>query len=185
MFIHIGPEETETIRRIPRALLFPAPGLPKGHMVMGYSDKGHCPMLADDRCSIYEHRPQTCRTYDCRIFAATGVAADGANQAEIADRAEGWVFSYGSEQGLEEHRTLREAAAFLKKNSDLFPRGSLPRNPAQLAALAVRIYRVFLEMAPETKDGAVAQAIMAAVERTQRQIVQIPRIARNRIGEAR
>ena len=45
MFIHINPEETQTIPRIPRALLFDAPGLPKGHLVMGYNDKGHCPIL--------------------------------------------------------------------------------------------------------------------------------------------
>ena len=35
MFIHVRPEEKETIRRIPRALLFPAPGLPIGHLLIG------------------------------------------------------------------------------------------------------------------------------------------------------
>ena len=35
-------------------------------------------MLVDGRCSIYEHRPRTCRTYDCRIFTATGLDV-GAN----------------------------------------------------------------------------------------------------------
>ncbi len=64
MFVHIKPDETQTLRRIPRALLFPAPGLPKGHRVMGYDDRGYCPMLVDDKCSIYEDRPQACRTYD-------------------------------------------------------------------------------------------------------------------------
>ena len=76
MFIHIQPEETQTLQRIPRALLFPAPGLPKGHVLMGYCDKGQCPMLVDNQCSIYEHRPQTCRDYDCRVFAATGISVD-------------------------------------------------------------------------------------------------------------
>jgi hypothetical protein len=37
MFIHIRPEETQTIQRIPRRLLVPAPGLPKGHLLMGYT----------------------------------------------------------------------------------------------------------------------------------------------------
>ena len=27
-------------------------------------------------CSIYDHRPRTCRTFDCRVFAAAGVAVD-------------------------------------------------------------------------------------------------------------
>src|SRR5262249_465616 len=70
-FIHIKPEETQTLNRIPKALLFPAPGLPKGNVLMGYNEKGECPMLIDNKCSIYEHRPQTCRDFDCRIFAAT------------------------------------------------------------------------------------------------------------------
>ena len=30
MFIHIKPEETRTLERVPRALLFPAPGCRRG-----------------------------------------------------------------------------------------------------------------------------------------------------------
>ncbi len=59
----------------------PAPG----HVLMGYDERGHCPMLVDDRCSIYEHRPRTCRTYDCRVIAAAGVELD-ADQHRIAER---------------------------------------------------------------------------------------------------
>src|ERR1700722_153548 len=102
MFIHIKPEEARTLRRIPKALLFPAPGLPKGNVLMGYNDKGHCPMLAGNRCSIYEDRPETCRNYDCRVFAATGVAADEQTQAEIAQRARAWVFQYESDESRKE-----------------------------------------------------------------------------------
>ena len=70
-FVHVGPDETDALAHIPRALLFPAPGAPAGHLVMGYDAHGRCPMLRADGCSIYEHRPRTCRTYDCRVFAAT------------------------------------------------------------------------------------------------------------------
>jgi Fe-S-cluster containining protein len=136
MFVHIKPDETQTLRRIPRALLFPAPGLPKGHRVMGYDDRGHCPMLVDDKCSIYEDRPQACRTYDCRVFTATGVPVDRQIQPEIADRAEAWAFNYESEESRETHKMVKNAAAFLR---------SLPAHPAQLAALAVRSYRLFLD----------------------------------------
>jgi Fe-S-cluster containining protein len=142
MFIHINPEETQTIRRIPRALLFDSPGLPKGHLVMGYNDKGHCPMLVDDKCSIYEYRPQTCRSYDCRVFAATGIPVDR-DQPDIAHRVNAWVFSYENEESRQEHSTLKDAAAFLQKNGDLFPPGTLPTRPAQIAALAIIIYRIF------------------------------------------
>ena len=73
-FIHIRPEETQTLSRIPGELLFAAPGLPEGNVLLGYDENGHCPMLIDEKCSIYEHRPLTCRTYDCRIFPAAGIA---------------------------------------------------------------------------------------------------------------
>jgi Fe-S-cluster containining protein len=167
MFIHIKPEETQTIQRIPCALLFPAPGLPKGHVLMGYNDKGHCPMLVDNECSIYEYRPQTCRDYDCRVFAATGVPVDQQTQAEIANRVKAWVFHYESEESREEHVILKEAAAFLQKNRDLFPQGSLPSYPVQLAALAVRIYRLFAAAkmhndASAMSDAVIAHAIMSA-----------------------
>src|SRR5262249_55142718 len=55
-FIHVRPEETRALRRIPKQLLFPAPGLPRGHVLMGFNEKGQCPMLVDDLCSIYEDR---------------------------------------------------------------------------------------------------------------------------------
>jgi len=60
-FVHIGPDETDALAHIPTALTFPAPGLPAGHVLLGYDERGHCPMLVDGACSIYEHRPRTCR----------------------------------------------------------------------------------------------------------------------------
>ncbi len=170
MFIHIRPEETRTIQRIHRALLFPAPGLPKGHVLMGYNDQGQCPMLVDNECSIYEDRPQTCRDYDCRVFAATGVSVDRQSQPEIADRVKQWVFDYENGESREEEKIVRQAAAFLEKNCDLFPRGILPSYPVQLAALAVNIYRLFSEPAknthedtPAPSDASIVHAIMTAL----------------------
>jgi len=167
MFIPIKPEETQTIRRIPRALLFPAPGLPKGHVLMGYDDQGRCPMLVDNECSIYEDRPQTCRDYDCRVFAATGIAVDPQTQAEIANRVMAWTFDYEIEGSREEHRIVQQAAAFLQKNKDLFPPGSLPGYPVQLAVLAIAIYKLFAELTGKKHgsppDAAIAKAIMNAM----------------------
>jgi Fe-S-cluster containining protein len=168
MFIHIRPEEVETNQRVPRSLLFPAPGLPMGHLLMGYGDKGQCPMLVDNRCSIYEHRPQTCRDYDCRVFAATGISIDLETQPEIAQRAREWAFTYESKESCEEHRVLQLAAAFLENNRDLFPNGTVPNYPVQLAALAVEIYRLFSELTRKAEknelplsDAAIARAIVA------------------------
>jgi Fe-S-cluster containining protein len=107
MFIHIEPAETRTLRRIPRALKFPAPGRPKGHVLMGYSDTGRCPMLAAEQCSIYEDRPQTCRDYDCRVFAATDIPVDPQAQPEIARRVSRWVFRYEDAASCKEQQSLK------------------------------------------------------------------------------
>ena len=89
-FVHVSPEDRAASERIPAELLFPAPGLPDGHLVMGYDERGHCPMLKDGRCSIYDARPRACRTYDCRVFAVAGV--EPADQPDIAARVRQWAF---------------------------------------------------------------------------------------------
>ena len=106
-FVHIGPDEAGTLAHIPSALLFPAPQMPQGHVLLGYDERGHCPMLVDGRCSIYEHRPRTCRTYDCRVFAAAGIEPD---QPLIAERARRWRFGG---DGQEQRVAIRAAAASL------------------------------------------------------------------------
>ena len=119
-FVHVAPDEADALAHIPRQLLFPAPGLPEGHVLMGYDERGHCPMFVAGRCSIYEHRPRTCRTYDCRVFAATGV--DAAKPA-IAERAAQWRFEGDTTE-------LRSAAVSLRHDVT---------NPTQRAVEAVRV----------------------------------------------
>jgi hypothetical protein len=135
---------------------------------MGYGDRGDCPMFINNQCSIYAHRPQTCRDYDCRIFTATGVPVDPQAQPEIAQRVREWAFTYESEQSREQHRTLQLAAAFLANNRDLFPLGAVPEYPVQLATLAVEIYNLFADLTARTdsdesplSDAAIAKAIVA------------------------
>lgn len=113
-FMHIGPDESQTLKRIPKQLLFPAPGLPKGHVLMGYDEKGRCPMLVDGKCSIYEHRPQTCRSYDCRVFPAAGIRAGDADKEPINQRISRWKFSYPTERARVEHSAVQAAAQFLR-----------------------------------------------------------------------
>ena len=110
-FVPIGPDETDTLAHIPAELLFPAPRLPKGHYVLGYDERGHCPMLVDGRCSIYQHRPRTCRTYDCRVFAATGleVDAEADTKADIAARARRWRFSFPTDEDRRHHAAVQAA----------------------------------------------------------------------------
>lgn len=107
-FVHVRPDEHDTLAHIPRELQFPAPGLPDGHVVLGYDARGHCPMLVDGRCSIYDHRPRTCRTYDCRVFAATGVESD---KPAIAQRVARWRFTYANGEARATYDALHETAS--------------------------------------------------------------------------
>ena len=156
-FVHIEPDETETLARIPSALLFPAPRRPTGHVVLGYDEHGHCPMLVDDRCSIYEHRPRTCRVYDCRVFPAAGIDAE---HEPIAQRARRWRFDHPTEQDATAHRAVQRAAAFVRAHPDVAGHDRATLNRTQLAVLALRAHTVFLGVEDPDAD-AVAVEIRA------------------------
>jgi hypothetical protein len=144
-FVHIGPEETTTLARIPDELRFPAPGFPPGHVVLGYDERGHCPMLIDDRCSIYADRPRTCRTYDCRVFAASGVTIDDdPDKATIAARAARWRFRFPATDDAARHEAVRTATEFLLSHADLLPAEAAPANATQRAVLAVALHDLFV-----------------------------------------
>jgi hypothetical protein len=131
-FVHIAPDETDTLGHIPKELLFPAPRMPRGHVLLGYDERGHCPMLTDGGCSIYEHRPRTCRTYDCRIFAATGLSVDAGDPAKagIARQAVRWAFTFPTDEDRRRHAAVRAAVTALQA-------GGPARPPAPLTELAV------------------------------------------------
>jgi len=130
-FIHVEPDESDALAHIPAELLFPAPRLPAGHMVLGYDEHGRCPMLVDGGCSIYEHRPRTCRTYDCRIFAATGVDVDE-TQPAIAARVRRWVFTFETEEDSALHDAVQAAARYVIERDG----GALNANGLALRALS-------------------------------------------------
>nr|AIA14421.1 Flagellin N-methylase [uncultured bacterium]AIA14446.1 Flagellin N-methylase [uncultured bacterium]AIA14819.1 Flagellin N-methylase [uncultured bacterium] len=170
MFIHVRPEETEALRRIPKPLLFAAPGAPKGHLLLGFNERGECPMLREGRCSIYEHRPQTCRDFDCRVFAASGILpAEEGPQGEIARRARSWRFDLESQEDREHYDAVQAAGLFLREQSHAFPPETLPRTPVQLALMAVAIYEIFaaLGLAPAAKPNVseIAREVLAFMER--------------------
>jgi hypothetical protein len=140
-FVPVAPDEHDTIAHIPPGLLFPAPRMPEGHQVLGYDVQGQCPMLVDDRCSIYDHRPRACRAYDCRVFAASGVDP-GSEQPAVAERVERWQFSLGSDTAVAEGEACRSAAVFLEDHRWNWP--DLATNPIGLATAALVIHDLFL-----------------------------------------
>ena len=153
-FVHIGPDEVDTLAHVPRALQFPAPGLPEGHVLLGYDERGHCPMLVDGACSIYAHRPRTCRTYDCRVFPAAGVEPEG-DKAQIAARAGRWRFAHPTSDDRARHDAVRAAARWVEGHGDLLPDEARPRTPSQLAVAAVEAHGAFLGGAPQATEVAV------------------------------
>ena len=88
----------------------------------------------DDRCSIYEHRPRTCRTYDCRVFRASGVEIDDKRQVAIARRSARWRFDFATEVDRVLHKAVGAAARSLEDG-----------NATQRAVLAVELHEAFLE----------------------------------------
>lgn len=148
-FIHIAPDEVDALAAIPGDLLFPAPRLPTGHVLMGYDELGRCPMLVDGSCSIYEHRPRTCRTYDCRVFAASGLESADPAKSEINDRARRWQFRFVDETDRAKLDAVRSAARLV---ADLEP--GFDTTKRTLAA--IEIHDQFLAIDPD--DGACTAA---------------------------
>ncbi len=143
-FVHVGPDESDTLAAIPAELLFPAPGLPAGHRLLGYDEQGRCPMLVDGACSIYARRPRTCRTYDCRVFAASGVDPTEDDKPLIAARAGRWRFAHPTPDDQRAHDAVRAAATYLQAPADELPAELVASSATRRAVLAVEIHERFL-----------------------------------------
>jgi hypothetical protein len=160
-YVKVRAHETAALARIGEANLEPGPPGDPGSRLLGYRDNGHCRMLVDGHCSIYEDRPETCRGYDCRVFTAAGMNA-GPDKPVINERVARWRFDYGSEPGRSEHRAVTAAASFLRQHPVRFAGGHVPSRPAEIAVLAVKAYEVFLE--PPADDRDIAAAIVGRVQ---------------------
>jgi len=158
MFIKVRAHEKAALEQIGADNLRPVPGATDGSMLMGFDEQGHCFMFANRTCSIYSHRPETCRTYDCRVFSAAGMNA-GPEKSEINDRIASWRFEYPSARDLDEHRAVTAAANYIRQHVIRFPGGRVPSRPSEVAVLAVKTYQVFLD--PPPSDVEIAAAIIA------------------------
>lgn len=143
-FVHVQPDETESLAAIPHALLSHAPGLPRGHLVLGYDAEGRCPMLLASGCSVYTVRPRACRTYDCRVFAAAGIVPDSPAVARAVSR---WRFDVRDDEDRMRLAAVRAAARRLTAEPDLIP-GS--RSASVRAAAAVDVHGAFLRRDGDT-----------------------------------
>lgn len=162
-FIPIRPQDADAKASIPAQLLVVAPGQPNGHSMMGYREDGTCPMLHAGKCTIYKQRPQTCRDYDCRVFAAAGIAAGGDDKNVINKRVSEWRFHYESECDRRAHRAIQTAAAFIQDKRDSFPGRRAPTAPTGIAVLAIKTFSVFLNTdLSGFSDADIALAVIKA-----------------------
>ena len=154
-FIHVHHDEV-AVEHIPSELLFPAPGR-SNQWVMGFDERGHCPMLGEQdsstqqtsgetryACSIYAHRPQTCRDFDCRIFPITGTQPEEPETQLIRARTQRWQM-HPPEPGSRA-ATLAlgayNAARFLTEHGHHI--GAMaPQTSTQRAVLAVQLAPIF------------------------------------------
>jgi hypothetical protein len=146
-FVHIEPDEVDALAHVPVELRFPAPGLPAGHVVLPYDAAGRCPMLGDHGCTIYDHRPRTCRIYDCRIFTAAGLAPDD-DQPLIAAQVRRWRFTERPGADGERDRLVLEAVratAGTLLDPAAHPDGRVPPRASHVAAMAVGLHELAIE----------------------------------------
>jgi len=139
--IHLRPGENRARKRLPRAYLSAANGLPPGYLLLGYTETGACPVLVDGRCTVYEDRPLVCRTYDCRMYTATGVEPD---RAEIAAQVRRWRFAYPAPEDRELHEAVLAAVRFIHSERACLPSDAARQQPIRVATLAVYAHGKFL-----------------------------------------
>jgi hypothetical protein len=162
-FIPVRPEDKDALDTIPAKYLVNAPNEPRGQWLMGYREDGTCPMLVDRKCTIYGQRPQTCRDYDCRVFAAAGIDAGGDDKIVINRRVHAWRFTYPSAADVAAHEAVKAAAAFIATKRESFPGGRAPTAPTGIAVLALKVYSVFMDPPVGARpDADIALAIIAA-----------------------
>ncbi len=140
---------------------------------MGYDEKGRCPMLTDNGCSIYAHRPLTCRNYDCRIFSAAGLSPDDEETPARPREMPLWRFSYPGSRDRKQHKAVKTAARFLQQHANKLPAEVIPSNSIQVALLAIKVYHVFMRLDSKSvspvRTGHIIRAVVRAHEKfTQR-----------------
>lgn len=146
--LHLRPDEKRARKRFPRAYLSTAPGLPPGYLLVACDASGACPVLVSGRCSIYEHRPLVCRTYDCRIYAATGIAPD---REAIAVQVRRWRFGYACPEDRTRREAVLAAVRFVREHPECLPSDAARAQPIRVATLAVAVHERFWEGAADSR----------------------------------
>ncbi len=159
-YIPIRPADRRALELVPDRWLVRSGR--SGQWLIGYRDDGTCPMQKNGGCSIYADRPQTCRDYDCRIFAAAGIEAGDDTKRVINQRVRAWRFTYATDAEQQSHAAIKRTAAFVRAEAASFTE-RVPTSPTGIAVFAVKAFTVFLEPDIDAKTPAeIAAALLVA-----------------------
>ena len=142
--IPLRPADSRVLESIPDRYLMIERGENGIRYQMKFREDGTCPLFCQGKCSVYQHRPRTCRDYDCRVYAATGLVPDG-DRPVIGERVAAWRFSYRTEDERRDARAVRRAAEFIRSSGTVLPAQLRLDSSAAVAVLAVKVYPVFRE----------------------------------------
>lgn len=143
--VALRARDEQVIAKIPPQWIVDPPHAPAGLRYMAYRSDGTCPMLTRGGCSVYAQRPQTCRDFDCRLFAAAGILSAGDDKPLINARIAAWRFTYQTATDKTIHEAIRSTARFLRAASAEPNTPRLPTSPIAIAGLAFKAHAVFLE----------------------------------------
>lgn len=132
-----------------------------GLRYMAPREDGTCPMLEARRCRVYPSRPQTCRDFDCRLFAAAGIASAGPHRASMDARIRRWRFRYASDESAAAHAAVRTTADLLVRLTSTPAGARLPRSPVALAGLAFKGHTALLRRTAGEDDDALLARVLA------------------------
>jgi hypothetical protein len=152
------------LERVPSRYLHLPAGAGSGFARMGFRDDGSCPLLSASGCSIYSDRPQTCRDYDCRIYAAAGLLPDG-ERPVIRQRVLAWQFGHETAEDQALAAALRRAADFICSHAALFPVAMRAGSATAAAVLAVKTCELFLDpVSAQGVGGSLQQAVRCVID---------------------
>lgn len=142
-FIPVRHDEWDARRAIPAGLLVTAPGLHGiEDAVLATRRRGDCALLVEGRCTVYAHRPQACRDYDCRIFTAAGVTT---GIAAIDARARRWRFRHRDGRSRQAHEATRYAARLMMEHASAFPDARVPPDASGIAIAALKAHAALMD----------------------------------------
>jgi Fe-S-cluster containining protein len=115
-----------------------------GDMKLRKRADGSCVHLGENGCTIYEHRPTTCRTYDCRMSCMLGIRrAYQHGDAVIEEPA--WIFDQETRKDRILHAAFQMAGDHLRQTG-------FPEDPDDLNTLLASIAPAYIAKSREMAD---------------------------------